>query len=283
MKLLFAILLLPFFVISQDFILKGGVVNSQKEMLEFVNVFNKTNNTFTYTNKNGLFSLQCSFGDSLEISHIAYHTKFIEVDKQNLNINLVENGVLLNEVVVKGSSKKKKIKIPKRRIRSNNELGLTLNTDYLFEIKNTSSKKILVSNVNIPIHFRKGYSNEGAFIIQIKKGSAEKFDMLNCNYSYIYQIEKLEKKKVLYIPTLDLILNPNEPISLLLKRVTPNKIFKAQTKYKSVNPFIAFNDKNKIPQNNYTKIYNDKKWYNLSNWFYTVPLFCFQIEGVEIK
>ncbi len=274
----------PYLLKSQEILVRGSVRDKSSVGIAYANVFNKSSNTFTYTDSIGNFSLNCSLGDILELSHIAYQTKEVKVENAVLPISLEIGDVLLNEVVVATPSQTPKIKVPKKRVRHQGSYGLSANFDYIFNVKNTSQHNILVQNLIIPYRFVDNdpevkYSKEGVLVIQIKKGNKNNMDSLLCKHSYNYEMKDLLKKRKLIIPVEDITLAPNQSIFLLLRRVIPNKTFNAkQLKTLSVNPFLWFSEKNKSGNHCYFKLFN-QEWHQLSEWFGYSPAFDIRIEG----
>jgi hypothetical protein len=88
-------------------ILKGTIVNGNKEPLPLTNIVLLKKNTGTITNENGQFNLTiASPADSIKISNIAYYSKLVAIsDLQNSDtIVLSENIKQLNEIVVSNLS-----------------------------------------------------------------------------------------------------------------------------------------------------------------------------------
>lgn len=99
--LLFACMCVMTGVFGQSF--QGGVKDTYAVPLAGANVVNLSNQTLTYTNDQGYFSLsQVSPGDSLQISHIGYETQVIAVAsvEEPLGIKLEESAVALEEIVI---------------------------------------------------------------------------------------------------------------------------------------------------------------------------------------
>lgn len=80
--------------------ISGKVLNENHEPVEFATIFNKTAQTSSTTNKNGVFQLSGNIGDSIRIQHVNYKTNDFRVNKINDNYRLLEKNYSLDEVVV---------------------------------------------------------------------------------------------------------------------------------------------------------------------------------------
>jgi len=99
MRILFLITFL-FAVFVSKAQISGKVLNENSEPVEFATIFNKTTNTSSITNKNGVFQLSGNIGDSIRIQHVNYKTKDFRVNKISDNYKLLEKNYSLGEVVV---------------------------------------------------------------------------------------------------------------------------------------------------------------------------------------
>lgn len=80
--------------------ISGKVLNENHESVEFATIFNKTAQTSSTTNKNGVFQLSGNIGDSIRIQHVNYKTNDFRVNKISDNYRLLEKNYSLDEVVV---------------------------------------------------------------------------------------------------------------------------------------------------------------------------------------
>lgn len=97
-NLFFIILLFAGFISKSQ--ISGKVINENSESVEFATILNKSTNTSSITNKNGVFQLSGNIGDSVRIQHVNYKTKDFRIDKFSGNYNLLEKNYSLGEVTV---------------------------------------------------------------------------------------------------------------------------------------------------------------------------------------
>jgi iron complex outermembrane receptor protein len=96
----FLVMLICAVSFAQSAKINGKIVDEKsKDPIEFATIKVVKNNVFTVTNKNGKFSIQANIGDKIEISHISYKTKIIELESQ-LIIKLQSAQIYLNEIIV---------------------------------------------------------------------------------------------------------------------------------------------------------------------------------------
>lgn len=88
---------------SQEFTVKGKVLDSNRNPLSGVNVVNKTNKKNTSTVEDGTYALKASKGDVIEFTFIGHTTKSINVISSTLDVLLTETSQNLKEIVVIGS------------------------------------------------------------------------------------------------------------------------------------------------------------------------------------
>lgn len=99
MRILFLITFL-FAVFISNAQISGKLLNESSEPVEFATIFNKTTNASSITNKNGMFQLSGSIGDSIRIQHVNYKTQDFKIHKISDNYKLPEQNYSLGEVVV---------------------------------------------------------------------------------------------------------------------------------------------------------------------------------------
>ncbi|RZM21434.1 MAG: TonB-dependent receptor [Pedobacter sp.] len=102
MKQIYLTVILFIFVLnafSQTF--KGKVTTGDSIPLQGVYILNLKSGAHAHTDELGSFLLKKSaFGDSIQISHVGYQTKTIEVAKAIVNVQMLSSTFQLNEVVV---------------------------------------------------------------------------------------------------------------------------------------------------------------------------------------
>ena len=100
------LLIAPLFLVAQEGTINGVLLDQESgEPLPFSNVFNKSVNSGTVTDIDGLFNVSASIGDTLQFSYTGYETyQVIVANFDDLKISLGSALLELEEVVVIGYS-----------------------------------------------------------------------------------------------------------------------------------------------------------------------------------
>jgi len=246
-------------------VINGSITDENGNAIEFASVFNRNNQKFVYSNDTGFFKLLGEIGDSLEIKHISFGSKIIVLENDNFNVILEEKPISLNEVVV--TPKSSKFILLKSSVKKKLQYGLALNADYLFEIPNKADADYFLQILEIPIKFRKDYSNEGSLMMQLFKRDSSDYTPLG--EVQTRKISSLVKEKYVSFSFENLPIQSNERIYIFLKRVVPNRTLSNDNRTLSVNPFIYVSTKESVHQgNSYIKRIGDiSEWTTLSTWF----------------
>ena len=95
---------------AQSFVLKGMVSSTDGELLPGVNIKVQNSTVGTITDIDGNFQLTVNEGAVLEFSYVGFKTQSIKVNnQQTLNIVLAPDQTDLDEVVVVGYGKAKRL------------------------------------------------------------------------------------------------------------------------------------------------------------------------------
>lgn len=85
---------------SQSVVISGKIVSEEtNNPIEYATIKMLKNKIVTVSNANGEFSIQAEAGDKIEVSHISYKTKVVELQNQ-LIINLQSVQIDLSEIIV---------------------------------------------------------------------------------------------------------------------------------------------------------------------------------------
>ncbi|MDR2472830.1 MAG: TonB-dependent receptor [Tannerella sp.] len=111
--ILFALCLLPSIATAQTYTMKGVVYDETGETLPGVSVFIKGTTIGTSTDANGTFSIKAAKGNTIAFSYIGYEDYEYRVEKEdaNMQIHLAVSAVNIDEVVVTGLAKQRKISV----------------------------------------------------------------------------------------------------------------------------------------------------------------------------
>ena len=282
LSFLFSLLFIFYFHSSQGqtFIVKGNVRANDSTNVQYATIVNTRSLDFTFSDSTGYFRVSASKGDTLEIQHIAFESRKEVVFSDTVHILLNYRLTTLDEVVISGEIEK--ALILQQRIKNKELYPLSMNADYLFEIKNPTRHEIIIINIIFPIRYKKGFSSEGSFICALYKTTDS---LLNNNSIVNIPMEDLVDKKEVEIDIDNITLKPDQSVFLFLKRVVPNKIFnKSEPNTLSVNPFILLSEKGSYHQSSWVKnIGHFPKWEELFTWFGFNPFFDFRIEAYVVN
>ena len=92
-------------------VIKGKIVNADGQALSGVSVRNSTTGTVTQTNENGEFEIAGAIGNELRITMVGYNSQTLTIKNQVTNITLVQSNESLDEVVVVGYGRQKKVNL----------------------------------------------------------------------------------------------------------------------------------------------------------------------------
>lgn len=85
---------------SQSVVISGKIVSEETNIpIEYATIKMLKKRIVTVSNANGEFSIQAEVGDKIEVSHISYKTKVVELQNQ-LTVNLQSVQIDLSEIIV---------------------------------------------------------------------------------------------------------------------------------------------------------------------------------------
>ncbi|MBP7821355.1 MAG: TonB-dependent receptor [Saprospiraceae bacterium] len=95
-----------------DIIVKGKVMNENKEALDFVSVFIKGTNTGVYTDEKGNYEVSAPENGIIIFSYLGYETQEIQIlGQKEINVTLVSSSKQLDQVVVIGYGTSRKMDV----------------------------------------------------------------------------------------------------------------------------------------------------------------------------
>ncbi|PTB96078.1 hypothetical protein C9994_09000 [Marivirga lumbricoides] len=269
---------------GQTINVKGKIIDDELSPVQFASILNISTQEFTFTNSNGYFKLECQKGDTLEISHLSYHSKQIIIETHPIEVSLDAKIQILDEVVVSGKPKEEILL--KQKIKKKAQFGLAMNSDYIFEIENSSSNVLKLKSINIPINFRKEYLDEGYLILAIGKSKKNILNASESSSLLKFQVAELigEKEILAKIENNNIYLDPGQNMFIFMKRVVSDKVFSNKGKSLSVNPFIFISEMDENSSiSSQVRILGQEEWIDISSWFGFNPTFDIRINAQVIE
>ena len=259
----FIINFLSNFVAYSQIILGEVIDANSHEKVIHASLYNKNNNKFTFSGINGQFNLNAIDGDTIEIRHISYETKVINL---NPKTNTLDEVVVSAKIIKKDNSKYLGYNI------RDGLYGLAMQQDNATLIRNNFHKKLKLERIILPIKFKKYYglySSEGSFVLQLFKTTEEGL-VSNIPISKLYSIpiESIKKSKKIIIEIQETIVLPESDFFVVFKRIVPNKVFESRSKTLSVNPFLYVSEDGKEGDTFMKLIYGKDEWIMIKKEFY---------------
>ena len=218
--------------------LSGSVTDPAGNPVAYASVRNLNRQVFVYSGTDGRFALQGELGDSLTISHISYQNTTQLAAQASLNFVLQPEMNYLKEVslIPKDSNTLSVTSDFKKR----SQLGLALNSDHLFKIHQRFSSDYFLKNIELPIKFRRSYSDGGAFMIQLFKEdrNADSLAFLPLGEVQYISVESLKKQKYMRVSFDKMLIEKEDTLYVFLKIVVSGKDLNLKHVGYSVNPFI---------------------------------------------
>jgi len=218
--------------------LSGLVTDPAGNPVAYASVRNLNRQVFVYSGTDGRFALQGELGDSLTISHISYQNTKQLAAQASLNFVLQPEMNYLKEVslIPKDSNTLSVTSDFKKR----SQLGLALNSDHLFKIHQRFSSDYFLKNIELPIKFRRSYSDGGAFMIQLFKEdrNADSLAFLPLGEVQYISVESLKKQKYMRVSFDKMLIGKEDTLYVFLKIVVSGKDLNLKHVGYSVNPFI---------------------------------------------
>lgn len=82
--------------------ISGTLMDQRQQLIDAAYIYNTSNDEHTHSDAKGLYSMEVSQGDSLYISHISFHSKYLVVQstEQSFDVTLVRKTISLDEIVI---------------------------------------------------------------------------------------------------------------------------------------------------------------------------------------
>jgi len=218
--------------------LSGLVTDPAGNPVAYASVRNLNRQVFVYSGTDGRFALQGELGDSLTISHISYQNTKQLAAQASLNFVLQPEMNYLKEVslIPKDSNTLSVSSDFKKRI----QMGTSFHNDHLFKIHQRFSSDYFLKNIELPIKFRRSYSDGGAFMIQLFKEdhNADSLAFLPLGEVQYISVESLKKQKYMRVSFEMMLIGKEDTLYVFLKRVASGKDLNLKHVDSSCNPFI---------------------------------------------
>jgi len=237
-------LLLKFFLLSGLYStvhaqsLSGFVTDPAGNPVAYASVRNLNRQVFVYSGTDGRFALQGELGDSITISHISYQNTTQLAAQASLNFVLQPEMNYLKEVslIPKDSNTLSVSSDFKKFV----QYGTNILNDHLFKIHQRFSSDYFLKNIELPIKFRRSYSDGGAFMIQLFKEdhNADSLAFLPLGEVQYISVESLKKQKYMRVSFDKMLIGKEDTLYVFLKIVVSGKDLNLKHVGYSVNPFI---------------------------------------------
>ena len=265
--------------------LSGFVTDPAGKPVAYASVRNLNRQVFVYSGIDGRFALQGELGDSLTISHISYQNTKQLAAQASLNFVLQPEMNYLKEVnlIPKDSNTLSVMSDFKK----SNHLGLALNSDYLYKIHQKISSDYFLKNIEIPIKFRRSYSDRGAFMIQLFKEdrNADSLAFLPLGEVQYISVESLKKQKYMRVSFEMMLIGKEDTLYVFLKRVVSDIDLYLNLEGYSVNPFFYASRKQvEEGSNSFTRNqYQVKNWTDEAVWLGYSPSLYLTLNVVPVN
>jgi len=218
--------------------LSGSVTDPAGNPVAYASVRNLNRQVFVYSGTDGRFALQGELGDSLTISHISYQNTTQLAAQASLNFVLQPEMNYLKEVslIPKDSNTLSVSSDFKKFV----QYGTNILNDHLFKIHQRFSSDYFLKNIELPIKFRRSYSDGGAFMIQLFKEdhNADSLAFLPLGEVQYISVESLKKQKYMRVSFDKMLIGKEDTLYVFLKRVVSGKDLNLKHVGSSCNPFI---------------------------------------------
>jgi len=218
--------------------LSGSVTDPAGNPVAYASVRNLNRQVFVYSGTDGRFALQGELGDSLTISHISYQNTTQLAAQASLNFVLQPEMNYLKEVslIPKDSNTLSVSSDFKKFV----QYGTNILNDHLFKIHQRFSSDYFLKNIELPIKFRRSYSDGGAFMIQLFKEdhNADSLAFLPLGEVQYISVESLKKQKYMRVSFDKMLIGKEDTLYVFFKRVDSDKDHYLNHLGSSVNPFI---------------------------------------------
>ncbi|MEH0007673.1 MAG: hypothetical protein V6Z82_03025 [Flavobacteriales bacterium] len=278
MKVVSSVLLLGWVSVGFSQPYRGCLIDSAtRDPIPYARILNSGENTYTFSDKRGGFSMPAHIGDTLVVRHIGYVKKAYCISALDGNcIALQPKTQVLREVVVAPSKRKKLKRIGYKRewspIAPFLRASLALSTAYALRIKNKTKYRLL--KIEVPIRFeqrddvwvRTKYDCKGLITLQIcRSAKGEHLELVPISELYPIEISALSggEKKLVFEMDEPVIL-PDKDIFLVFRRILPGQSFGKNTYY-HIGPSLFFTTKSLFFGNNALREYLYVRRYGLTD------------------
>ena len=171
--------------------------------------------------------------------------------------------------------------------KKSNHLGLPLNSDYLYKIHQKISSDYFLKNIEIPIKFRRSYSDRGAFMIQLFKEdrNADSLAFLPLGEVQYISVESLKKQKHMRVSFDKMLIGKEDTLYVFLKRVVLNKDIMLTYTGFGINPYLEVSRKQvEEGSNSFTRNQDQVlNWTDLAVWFGYSPSLYLTLNVVPVN
>lgn len=270
-------------VLSQS--LSGLVTDSEGNPVAYASVRNLNRQVFVYSGTHGRFALQGELGDSLTISHISYQNTKQLASQASLNFVLQPEMNYLKEVSLKpiDSNTLSVTSDFKKFV----QYGTNILNDHLFKIHQRFSSDYFLKSIEIPIKFRRGFFNEGSFMIQLFKEdrNADSLAFLPLGEVQYISVRSLKKQKYMRVSFDKMLIGKEDTLYVFLKRVVSGKDLNLKHVDSSCNPFIYIS-KEQVEEgsNSFTRNQDQViNWTDQAVWFGYSPSLYLTLNVVPVN
>ena len=265
--------------------LSGLVTDPAGKPVAYASVRNLNRQVFVYSGTDGRFALQGELGDSLTISHISYQNTKQLAAQASLNFVLQPEMNYLKEVslIPKDSNTLSVTSDFKKFV----QYGTNILNDHLFKIHQRFSSDYFLKNIELPIKFRRSYSDGGAFMIQLFKEdrNADSLAFLPLGEVQYISVESLKKQKYMRVSFDKMLIGKEDTLYVFLKRVVLNKDIMLTYTGFGINPYVEVSRKQvKEGGNSFTRNQDQvKNWTDEAVWLGYSPSLYLTLNVVPVN
>mgnify|MGYP006151168733 CR=1 FL=1 len=265
--------------------LSGLVTDPAGNPVAYASVRNLNRQVFVYSGTDGRFALQGELGDSLTISHISYQNTKQLAAQASLNFVLQPEMNYLKEVsLIPKDSNTLSVTSDFKKFAQH---GTNILDDHLFKVHQRFSSDYFLKNIEIPIKFRRSYSDGGAFMIQLFKEdrNADSLAFLPLGEVQYISVESLKKQKYMRVSFDKMLIGKEDTLYVFLKRVVSDIDIYLNLEGYSVNPFFYASRKQvKEGSNSFTRNQDQvKNWTDQAVWFGYSPSLYLTLNVVPVN
>lgn len=203
-------------------------------------ILNLNTSIYTFSDSLGAFNISAAPSDSLLFQHLAYHSKIIIVNDNNINTLLSQKAIELQEFSV--FPKKSNDVVICVKSRKDFQYGLSYIDEYAIRVQNKAKGQL--KKLSFPYHFRKKYPNAQKLIVQLyssKPGTSLPQNPISA--SYTLKVEKLFQNKKLEFIFEEPILVSSD-FFIIIKLIGNESTMYSLENNLSLNPFLYISESN---------------------------------------